>query len=121
MVSEIIGPWNLEFIREWSTASIPYCEQMRAGGPWVAVAMISGSMLATPEAMDALRKVIVNSRQIYGCVGHALVAAPDVAGRGIVELAFERSYGDITSTAFLNDYASAKAWAQKLLNQTTHK
>ena len=41
-----------------------------------------------PEAMDALRKVIVNSRQIYGCVGHALVAAPDVAGRGIVELAF---------------------------------
>ena len=37
-------------------------------------------MLATPEAMDALRKVITNSREIYGCIGHALVAAPDVAG-----------------------------------------
>lgn len=97
-------------------ASIPYCEQQKAQGAWVAVAMISGSMLATPEAMDALRKVIINSREIYGCIGHALVAAPDVAGRGIVELAFERSYGDITRTGFFDDFESAKAWANTLLD-----
>lgn len=117
MISEVIGPWNLEFIREWSMASIPYCEQMREGGAWIAYAKISGSMLATPEAMDALRKVIVNSRDLYGCIGHVLVAAPDVAGRGIVEFAFERSYGDITKTGFFDDDASAKAWAKALLAQ----
>lgn len=118
LVSEIQGPWNIEFIREWSTASIPFCEEMKRGGAWVAVAIIAGSMLATPEAMDALRKVITNSREIYGCIGHALVAAPGVAGRGLVEFAFERSYGDISTTAFLDDYASAKAWAQQLLTAT---
>lgn len=63
LVSEVVGPWNIEFIREWSIASIPLCEELKAKAPWIAVAMISGSMLATPEAMDALHKVIRNSVQ----------------------------------------------------------
>lgn len=115
LVSEVVGPWNIEFIRDWSTAAIPLCEELKAQAPWIAIAMISGSMLATPEAMDALRKVIQNSVQHYGCIAHVLVAKPEVAGRGIVEWAFQRTYDGLTQSAFFDDYESAKAWSLALL------
>ncbi len=115
LVSEVVGPWNIEFIRDWSTAAIPLCEELKDQAPWVAVAMISGSMLATPEAMDALRKVIKNSVQHYGCIAHVLVARPNVAGRGIVEWAFQKTYDGLSQSAFFDDYESAKAWSLTLL------
>lgn len=119
LVSEVVGPWNIEFIRDWSMASIPLCEELKEKGPWIAVAIISGSMLATPEAMDALRKVIQNSVQYYGCIAHVLVAGADVAGRGIVEWAFKKSYGDLSQAALFDDYESAKQWSLALL--ASHK
>lgn len=116
LVTEVVGPWNIELVQEWAKAAIPFCIEMHQAGPWVAVAIASQSMLATPEAMAALRKIVQISVEQFDCRAHVVVASPEVDGRGVVEGAFEKAYEGLCASAFFDDYASAKTWALKLLN-----
>jgi CO dehydrogenase/acetyl-CoA synthase beta subunit len=83
---------------------------MQDVGTWGGIAIISDSMLATPEAMDALKKAVSYAVTRLGCISQVVVAAPEVAGRGIVEASFERVYQGLCLYNFFDDYASAKAW-----------
>lgn len=116
LVTEVVGPWNLELVDEWSKAAIPFCIEMQASGPWVAVAIASQSMLATPEAMVALRKIVGISVEQFGCRAHVVVADSAVDGRGVVEPVFEKAYAGLCASAFFDDYGSAKRWATNLLS-----
>lgn len=110
LVTTVRGPWNAELVQLWAKAAYPYSIAMQAGGAWGGIAIITESMLGTPEGMDALRKAVSYGVQNLGCISQVVVAAPDVAGRGLVEGAFERVYKGLCVSNFFDDYESAKAW-----------
>lgn len=121
LVTEVVGPWNFELVDEWSKAAIPFCIEMHESGPWVAVAIASQSMLATPDAMTALRKIVRISVAEFNCRAHVVVANREVDGRGVVEGVFEKAYEGLCASGFFDDYQSAKEWAIALLTQQTNR
>ena len=121
LVTDITGPWNIELIKFWAKAAIPYSLEMQTIGVWGAVAIISESMLCSPDAMQALRKNVAYSVHGLGCVSHCIVAEADVLGRGIVEPAFERAYEGLCPSNFFYDYESAKLWTQSQIQVALDK
>ena len=117
LVTEMVGPWNLELVQEWARSAIPFSIEMQEEGPWAGIAIMAESMLATPDAMAALRKVVAASVEQFNCIAHIVVAAPGVAGKGVVEPAFEKVYEGLCLSGFFDDYESAKQWAIKEINQ----
>ena len=111
LVTEVVGPWNLELVQEWARSAIPFSIEMQEEGPWAGIAIMSESMLATPDAMAALRKVVAASVEQFNCIAHIVVAAPGVAGKGVVEGAFQKVYEGLCLSGFFDDYSSAKDWA----------
>lgn len=118
LVTEVIGPWNVELIKAWAKAAIPYSLEMQAIGTWGAIAIITESMLCPPAALQALRKNVAFSVQHLGCVSHSIVATADVAGRGVIEPAFQRVYEGLCASDFFYDYESAKQWTHNLIQST---
>ena len=112
LVTDITGPWNIELTKSWAKAAIPYSLEIQTIGAWGAVAIITESMLCSPDAMQALRKNVAYSVQRLGCVSHCIVAKADVLGRGLVEPAFQRAYEGLCPMNFFYDYDSAKRWTQ---------
>lgn len=117
LVTEVVGPWNLELVQEWARSAIPFSIEIQEDGPWAGIAIMSESMLATPDAMAALRKVVAASVEQFNCIAHIVVAAPGVAGKGVVEPAFEKVYEGLCLSGFFDDYVSAKQWATKEIHQ----
>jgi hypothetical protein len=111
LVTTLRGPWNIELVQLWAKAALPYSVEMQAtGSPWGGVAIITDSMLCTPEAMLALRKIVAFGVQTLGCISQVVVAAPGVTGRGIVESAFQQVYEGLCLSNFFDDYESAREW-----------
>ncbi len=121
LVTEVRGPWNAELIHLWAKAALHPSEEMHKLGAWGGIAIITESMLSTPEALEQLAKVVRYGVQNLGCIAQVVVAAPDVLGRGIVEAGFVRIYEGLCAYNFFDDYASAKAWLDALIeeNETT--
>lgn len=113
LVTQLIGPWNIELIQAWAKATVPYTSEMQTLGTWGAVAIITESMLCPADAMEALRKSVAYSVRRLGCVSHCIVAKPDVAGRGIIEPVFKRVYEGLCASSFFDDYESAKLWTDR--------
>lgn len=110
VVSHVRGPWNEELVVEWAKAVRPFSIEMQKTGAWGGIAVISGSMLATPAAMRALEQVVDYGVKNLGCIFQVIVAAPDVEGRGLVENAFQRIYEGRCLWAFFDDLENAMVW-----------
>ncbi|MES2103288.1 MAG: hypothetical protein V4634_04660 [Pseudomonadota bacterium] len=115
VVSEVTGPWNVELVQNWATEVRPYSLQMQPGGPWGGIAIIRESMLCTPDAMDALGKIVAYGVENFGCIAQVVVASPDVAGRGVVEPAFQRIYEGVCAYNFFYEYEEARDWLNRLI------
>jgi hypothetical protein len=117
-VTEVEGPWNVQLVRRWIEATMPYCQELVKGGPWGGIAIVSRSMLCTPDALAELGRAVAYSVKHFNCVAHIMVAAPDVEGRGIIEPAFRQIYEGVCAYQFFNHYADAKLWLDQLLAKT---
>lgn len=53
--------------------------------------------------MDTLRKAVATSVSQFSCIAHVLAAAPNVAGHGIVEGAFEKVYARLCLSEFFDN------------------
>jgi hypothetical protein len=115
LISELVGPWNLELVNTWMKAAHPIVKQLAATGPHVHMTIVTGSLLCTPEALDRLAEVIVYTTAQMQCIGNPVVAAADVEGRALFELMYARIYDGSPPRGLFFDYASAKAWSLQLL------
>nr|WP_314857681.1 hypothetical protein [uncultured Undibacterium sp.] len=110
VVSRVHGPWNEELVMQWAKAVRPYSLEMQNSGAWGGIAVISGSMLATPGAMLLLEQVVDFGVKNLGCIFQVVVAAPEVEGRGLVENAFQRIYEGRCLWNFFDDLETAMVW-----------
>ncbi len=115
LVSEVVGPWNLELVDNWMKAAHPMVKELAATGPHVHMTIVTGSLLCPPDALDRLATVIVYTTAKMQCIGNPVVAAADVEGRSLFEPMYARIYNDSPPRGLFFDYASAKAWSLELL------
>jgi hypothetical protein len=119
VVTVVRGPWNAELIKVWSADVYQYGIKLKEQGPWGGIAIITESMLCTPEAMDTLRKAVRFGVEKLGCISQVVVASSDVAGRGLVEPTFRRAYEGLCVSNFFDDFASAKIWTDQQIDLYT--
>lgn len=115
LVSELVGPWNLELVNTWMKAAHPMVKELAATGPHVHMTIVTGSLLCPPDALDRLTEVIVYTTKYMQCIGNPVVAAADVEGRAMFEPMYARIYAGSPPRGLFLDYASAKAWSLELL------
>lgn len=115
LISELVGPWNLELVNVWMKAAHPMVKELASTGPHVHMTIVSGSLLCPPEALDRLAEVIVYTTHKMQCIGNPVVAAADVEGRTLFEPMYARIYDGSPPRGLFFDYASAKAWSLELL------
>ncbi|MES2898876.1 MAG: hypothetical protein V4723_04060 [Pseudomonadota bacterium] len=115
LVSELLGPWNLELVNNWMKAAHPIVKELAATGPHVHMTIVTGSLLCTPEALDRLAEVIVYTTAKMQCIGNPVVAAKNVEGRALFEPMYARIYDGSPPHGLFLDYPSAKAWSLALL------
>lgn len=115
LISELVGPWNLELVDAWMKAAHPMVKALAATGPQVHMTIVTGSLLCPPEALDRLAAVIVYTTAQMQCIGNPVVAAANVEGRALFEPMYARIYDGSPPRGLFLDYASAKAWSLELL------
>lgn len=111
IISEVTGPWNKELVEEWAYGSQPVAQALAAHGPHVGIAVISGSMLCTPDALKVLRQAARHAATTLNCRAHVIVADASVEGRDFVESNFERAYEGVMPLAIFYTLDEARAWA----------
>jgi len=115
LISELVGPWNLELVNNWMKAAHPIVKTLASTGPHVHMTIVTGSLLCPPEALDRLAEVIVYTTAHMRCVGNPVVAAADVEGRALFELMYARIYEGSPPRGLFLDYESAMTWSLALL------
>lgn len=115
LISELVGPWNLELVDTWMKAAHPMVKELAATGPHVHMTIVTGSLLCPPEALDRLAEVIVYTTAKMQCIGNPVVAAANVEGRALFEPMYARIYDGSPPRGLFLDYESAMAWSRELL------
>lgn len=115
LVSELVGPWNLELVNTWMKAAHPMVKELAATGPHVHMTIVTGSLLCPPEALDRLAEVIVYTTAKMQCIGNPVVAAANVEGRALFEPMYARIYDGSPPRGLFLDYETAMEWSLKLL------
>jgi hypothetical protein len=115
LISELVGPWNLELVDTWMKAAHPMVKELAATGPHVHMTIVTGSLLCPPEALDRLAEVIVYTTAKMQCIGNPVVAAASVEGRALFEPMYARIYDGSPPRGLFLDYESAMAWSRELL------
>ncbi len=117
VISEVTGPWNRELIDAWAQALHPLAKAACADGPHVGIAVIHGSLLCPPDALEGLRKVVAYSVRHLDNIGHAIVADSGVEGRGLLAQTFAKIYDGLVPYRLFDDLPAAKQWGQDLLRE----
>ena len=117
IISDVTGPWNKELVDAWAKTLYPLAVQARANGPHVGIAIIHRSIVCPPDALEALRKVVLYSVQRLDNVGHGIVADASVEGRDFLATTYARVYEGVVPFQLFEDLPSAKEWAEDLLQQ----
>jgi hypothetical protein len=117
LISELVGPWNLELVDTWMKAAHPMVKELAATGPHVHMTIVTGSLLCPPEALDRLAEVIVYTTAKMQCIGNPVVAAANVEGRALFEPMYARIYDGSPPRGLFLDYESAMAWSRELLTE----
>jgi hypothetical protein len=115
VVTEVTGPWNKELVEAWSAFMYPIALELSAKGPYMGIAVIRGSMLCPPDALESLRRAVQYASKHLQCVCNVIVAARDVEGRGFIEPNFVQIYGDTIPYKFFYDIDEAMAWSKEQL------
>lgn len=113
------GPFNAEHIQSLVSGFRLHAAELKPCGPWASINIVSGSIMATPEAIEALRRSALWAYQELGRVAIAYVVATEVEGRGLMTPPIQASGQGVVPVGLFPDYAAAEAWALQRLAEYT--
>lgn len=116
VITEVEGPWNRELVFSWASRMLELCGPLAATGPYVAIAVVRGSILCPPDALDSLRTAVAYGAARLNCIGNVIVADAAVEGRTLMRETYETLFEDSTPHRYCDDLGEAKAWAVQLLS-----
>ncbi|HLO93300.1 MAG TPA: hypothetical protein VK195_03220 [Burkholderiaceae bacterium] len=118
LVNYAEGPFNKELVLALGQLMTVQIPALQAQGPWVLLAIISYSSLATDEALQTFAERLRNlsaSGLAPRAVAH--VTAPEVEGAGLMDEAIARCFATASIPfASFREEAPAREWLQSQLD-----
>jgi hypothetical protein len=111
VISEVTGPWNVELVRLWAAELHAKTAPLAATGPHAGIAIIHGSMLCPPDALELMAKAVRYPERHLRCVAHVVVADASVEGRELMRASYARMYPGAMPHRLFDDVAEARTWA----------
>lgn len=109
------GPFNAEHIQSLVASFREHAAALKPRGPWASINLVTGSIMATPEAIEALRRSALWAHQELGRVAIAYAVAEDVEGRVLMAPSILESGQGVVPVGLFRSYAEAEAWALQQL------
>ncbi len=114
-ISHVHGPWNRELVQAWMAEFAQRHEAMAALGPHAGITIVTGSALATADALALMRQAMAHGYRHYQNTVSALVAGPGVTGRALAYRMFAPVFEGIVPFAAFGTEDEARAWCTEQL------
>lgn len=112
LMSRNTGPFNLEALRLSTERTRTERIRLSDSGPWASIAIMDGSIMFTPEALDLVRENMSDPERNGNLVASAFVMSPDIEGYSLCEEIFAPIYA-LAGASFrvFEDFDDAHEWA----------
>lgn len=111
------GPFNAEHIFSLGAPFKHYAARLQPQGPWATVNVVHDSVMATPEAVEALRTSAELTHRLLGRAAACYVLSPELEGRRLMDAPIRASCAGIMPLEIFESLPPALAWAQDQLNR----
>ncbi len=115
ILSEIVGPWNIEMLDDFASQFAPLAAQLGASGPIGSLGIHTGSLLTSPESNARLRKMVTHGKAHYQLRCCATVTAPDVEGFILARSMLEPIYAGVVPFRVFDRLEPAVQWMETVL------
>lgn len=109
-VSRVEGPWNRELVKAWMDEFAQRNDAMLKLGPHAGITIISGSALATADALQLMRKAMAHGKAHYQNYLSCMVVGPGVTGQALTLRMFAPVFEGIVPFATFGTEQEARAW-----------
>tara|TARA_E500000305_G_scaffold88361_1_gene75067 strand:+ start:790 stop:1236 length:447 start_codon:yes stop_codon:yes gene_type:complete len=110
------GPFNLELLQHATEEARQERIRLTNSGPWGTIAIMSKSVMFTPDALDMVRSNMSDPERNGGLVATAFVVPPGTEGRVFCEDIFTPIYA-LAGAAFrvFDTLEPAKVWVMEMI------
>ena len=119
LISEVVGPWNIELVSNWAKDSYPLAVSLAQNGPWIYILVIQGSLLCPPEAMAEMKRIATYAATNLKVIANLLVAADGTEGYLFMDSYYAKLYGEFSTYRSFTTLEEAKSCAAGLLGDAT--
>lgn len=114
--SRNVGPFNLELLQHATEESRRERIRLTNSGPWATIAIISKSVMFTPDALDMVRSNMSDPKRNGNLVATAFVVPSGTEGRVFCEDLFTPIYA-LAGAAFrvFDTLEPAKIWVTEMI------
>ncbi|MBD8526084.1 hypothetical protein [Pseudomarimonas arenosa] len=110
LITHVRGPWNRELTRRWAAVSLPLAHEFAERGAWVGAAVVSESMMCTPEALSLHAQMAERMVAEFGMVAAAHVALPGTEGEKLMHPVFESMFSRLCPYRRFETLEDMRAW-----------
>lgn len=119
LIAEIGGPWNAELIAHYRHCMSKPVEEVSAEGAWALILVIHGAALCPPDALEGIRRGLIEHATRWHRACTSYVIAPDVAGYHVMDRVWRGLYENIMPLGIFETLADAQAWTARQLASST--
>lgn len=121
LIADIQGPWNMELIELYKEKAAPYVQELSAKGAWGLIIDIRNEASCPQDAVEGIRRGVIEQAANWHRVCTAYVIAPDVVGYHIMDRVWRGVYKDIIPFDIFEKREQALAWVGQILqDQSGH-
>ncbi|WP_226893258.1 hypothetical protein [Nisaea sediminum] len=116
------GPFNVELLKNSTEQTRAERIRLTGSGPWGAIAMIDGSVLFTPDALDMVRRNMSDPVRNGNLVASAFVLSDDTVGKSLAEAMFKPVYA-LAGAEFrvFDTLEPAREWVEHLIAEADRR
>ncbi|MBO6560041.1 MAG: hypothetical protein JJ959_05865 [Nisaea sp.] len=122
LMSRNRGPFNVELLKMSTEQTRAERIRLTESGPWGSIAVISESVLFTPEALEMVRRNMSDPVRNGNLVASAFVLSDDTVGKSLAEAIFRPVYG-LAGAEFrvFDTLEPAREWVESLIEEASRR
>lgn len=117
LLVDVQGPWNAELIEMYRAQIQPYVESMVANGPWGLILVLHNEAACPPDAIEGIRKGVMEQARNWQRICTSYVIAPDVIGYRVMDRIWRNIYRDVMPCEIFERREDALAWTEARLKE----
>jgi len=117
LVTDVQGPWNAELIELYKAQMKPYVAEMAQAGPWGLILVLHNEAACPLDAIEGIRRGVIEQAKNWRRVCTSYVIAPDVLGYRAMDPVWRNIYRDVIPCEIFERREDALAWTLAQLKE----